>query len=232
VPGAVRLNRSGWIETHDRKPDPDHRHCCPAGDLRDHPARGGTRLCRPPFRRSDGLAAGADQPESAAPHRSVRHHPDSHRHPALFGWYLPFGYAKPVPVDFSRLRNPKQDMFWVAAAGPGANLFMAFCWALLAQAGLADAGQRFHAAAVRDEQDRHHGQLRADGAQSLAAAAARWWAHRRQPAAAQSGLEIRPDRALGFPDFAAPAIHRYPRRRHEPAGHLSARAIESIFGLY
>jgi Zn-dependent protease len=42
-----------------------------------------------------------------------------------------FGYAKPVPVDFSRLKKPKQDMFWVAAAGPGANLFMALCWALL-----------------------------------------------------------------------------------------------------
>jgi len=41
-----------------------------------------------------------------------------------------FGYAKPVPVDFSRLRNPKKDMFWVAAAGPGANLFMACAWAL------------------------------------------------------------------------------------------------------
>ena len=42
-----------------------------------------------------------------------------------------FGYAKPVPVDFGSLRNPKQDMFWVAAAGPGANLFMALCWAFL-----------------------------------------------------------------------------------------------------
>ena len=42
-----------------------------------------------------------------------------------------FGYAKPVPVDFSRLRNPKKDMLWVAAAGPGGNLFMAFCWAAL-----------------------------------------------------------------------------------------------------
>ncbi len=42
-----------------------------------------------------------------------------------------FGYAKPVPVDFSRLRNPKKDMLWVAAAGPGANLFMAMCWALM-----------------------------------------------------------------------------------------------------
>jgi len=42
-----------------------------------------------------------------------------------------FGWAKPVPVDFSRLRRPKQDMLWVAAAGPGANLAMAFGWAVL-----------------------------------------------------------------------------------------------------
>lgn len=45
-----------------------------------------------------------------------------------------FGWAKPVPVDFSRLRNPKKDMFWVAAAGPGANLIMALGWALLLKA--------------------------------------------------------------------------------------------------
>lgn len=42
-----------------------------------------------------------------------------------------FGYAKPVPVDFGRLRQPKKDMLWVAAAGPAANLFMALCWAVL-----------------------------------------------------------------------------------------------------
>src|SRR5574343_64527 len=42
-----------------------------------------------------------------------------------------FGYAKPVPVDFSRLRKPKQDMLWVAAAGPLANLAMACFWALM-----------------------------------------------------------------------------------------------------
>lgn len=42
-----------------------------------------------------------------------------------------FGWAKPVPVDFSRLRNPKRNMMWVAAAGPGANLFMAILWTLL-----------------------------------------------------------------------------------------------------
>jgi Zn-dependent protease len=44
---------------------------------------------------------------------------------------LLFGWAKPVPVNFGKLRRPKQDMLWVAAAGPGANLLMAFAWALL-----------------------------------------------------------------------------------------------------
>ena len=42
-----------------------------------------------------------------------------------------FGWAKPVPVDFSRLRNPKRDMLWVAAAGPASNLLMALFWALM-----------------------------------------------------------------------------------------------------
>ncbi|MEK7361506.1 MAG: site-2 protease family protein [Pseudomonadota bacterium] len=41
-----------------------------------------------------------------------------------------FGWAKPVPVDFSALRHPKRDMLWVAAAGPLANLLMALLWAL------------------------------------------------------------------------------------------------------
>jgi Zn-dependent protease len=45
--------------------------------------------------------------------------------PILFGW------AKPVPVNFRNLRNPKRDMLWVAAAGPAANLAMAFAWAVL-----------------------------------------------------------------------------------------------------
>ena len=42
-----------------------------------------------------------------------------------------FGWAKPVPVDFGRLRHPKRDMIWVAAAGPAANLAMLLAWALL-----------------------------------------------------------------------------------------------------
>jgi Zn-dependent protease len=42
-----------------------------------------------------------------------------------------FGWAKPVPVDFGRLRDPKRDMLWVAAAGPASNLIMAIFWAAL-----------------------------------------------------------------------------------------------------
>lgn len=42
-----------------------------------------------------------------------------------------FGYAKPVPVNFRRLRNPRRDMIWVAAAGPAMNLAMATAAALL-----------------------------------------------------------------------------------------------------
>jgi len=48
---------------------------------------------------------------------------------ATAGHFL-FGYAKPVPVDFSRLRNPKRDMIWVALAGPVANLLQAVVWAV------------------------------------------------------------------------------------------------------
>jgi Zn-dependent protease len=48
---------------------------------------------------------------------------------ATSGAFL-FGYAKPVPVNFSALRNPKRDMVWVALAGPGANLAQAVLWTL------------------------------------------------------------------------------------------------------
>ncbi|MGE0347817.1 site-2 protease family protein [Hydrogenophaga sp.] len=49
---------------------------------------------------------------------------------ATSGAFL-FGYAKPVPVNFGRLRNPKRDMIWVALAGPGANLVQAIGWSVL-----------------------------------------------------------------------------------------------------
>lgn len=38
-----------------------------------------------------------------------------------------FGYAKPVPVNFTNLRYPKRDMIWVALAGPATNILLAFC---------------------------------------------------------------------------------------------------------
>ena len=47
-----------------------------------------------------------------------------------------FGWAKPVPVNFANLRNPKKDMLWVAIAGPASNLVMALCWAFFYKIGL------------------------------------------------------------------------------------------------
>jgi len=52
---------------------------------------------------------------------------------AAGGQGLLFGWAKPVPVNFGRLRHPKQDMLWVAAAGPAANLLMGVLWIFLAK---------------------------------------------------------------------------------------------------
>ena len=56
---------------------------------------------------------------------------------ATSGAFL-FGYAKPVPVNFGALRNPKRDMVWVALAGPASNFAQALIWALalVALAGL------------------------------------------------------------------------------------------------
>jgi Zn-dependent protease len=49
---------------------------------------------------------------------------------ATSGAFL-FGYAKPVPVNFGRLRHPKRDMVWVALAGPASNFIQAILWALV-----------------------------------------------------------------------------------------------------
>ena len=57
---------------------------------------------------------------------------------ATSGAFL-FGYAKPVPVNFGALRNPKRDMVWVALAGPASNFAQAIFWALML-VGLAATG--------------------------------------------------------------------------------------------
>jgi len=71
------------------------------------------------------------------------------KHLDVFGTLMVFiigiGWAKPVPVNFNNLRNPKRDMIWVAAAGPVTNFCLAFLSAMLmrgivaATAGIADS---------------------------------------------------------------------------------------------
>ncbi|BDZ73532.1 MAG: site-2 protease family protein [Methylophaga sp.] len=53
----------------------------------------------------------------------------------LLGGFV-FGWAKPVPVSYQNLHQPKRDMAWVAAAGPAANFIMAVIWAIVAKLGL------------------------------------------------------------------------------------------------
>jgi Zn-dependent protease len=53
----------------------------------------------------------------------------------LFGGVI-FGWAKPVPINFANLRNPRRDVALVSLAGPLSNLIMAFFWALIAKIGI------------------------------------------------------------------------------------------------
>jgi Zn-dependent protease len=54
-----------------------------------------------------------------------------------------FGWAKPVPINMAALRDPKRDMLWVAAAGPGANLAMALGWAFMIKLALVLPGNDY-----------------------------------------------------------------------------------------
>lgn len=54
----------------------------------------------------------------------------------LSGFQFVFGWAKPVPINWNYLCKPRRDMALVAAAGPVANFFMAFVWALCAKTGM------------------------------------------------------------------------------------------------
>jgi len=61
----------------------------------------------------------------------------------LFVGGILFGWAKPVPVNFSALRRPKQDMLWVALAGPASNLVMALMWGALIKVALMNPDNYF-----------------------------------------------------------------------------------------
>lgn len=68
---------------------------------------------------------------------------------ATSGAFL-FGYAKPVPVNFGRLRHPKRDMVWVALAGPASNVVQAMLWVIFGYLLLATGVQeRFFTEMVR-----------------------------------------------------------------------------------
>ncbi|MES2040528.1 MAG: site-2 protease family protein, partial [Pseudomonadota bacterium] len=49
---------------------------------------------------------------------------------ATKGTFL-FGYAKPMPLNYSMLRDPKRNLKWIAMSGPAVNLLMGFAWLLL-----------------------------------------------------------------------------------------------------
>jgi len=59
-----------------------------------------------------------------------------------------FGWAKPVPVDTRKLRNPRRDMAWVSLAGPASNLAMAIFWGLMMALAQFLAGKGFGEVAV------------------------------------------------------------------------------------
>jgi Zn-dependent protease len=58
----------------------------------------------------------------------------------LTGGAMTFGWAKPVPVAFNNLRDPRRDMIFVAAAGPASNFLMALGWSLVAAVVIATTG--------------------------------------------------------------------------------------------
>ncbi len=60
-----------------------------------------------------------------------------------------FGWAKPVPVDPRYLRNPKRDMMWIAAAGPGMNMLLALISGLLLRA-MISMGMRGQSMSIAD----------------------------------------------------------------------------------
>src|SRR6059058_2990341 len=59
-----------------------------------------------------------------------------------------FGWAKPVPVDYRRLRNPRRDMVLVALAGPGMNLALALIGTALLAATISFSGGAQEGAAL------------------------------------------------------------------------------------
>jgi Zn-dependent protease len=146
APGAARSNRSGCrrvsaihfcasalvtITRHGCFPDTDHRRLRAARDFRDHAARA-----------AHGYAARLLGDNTAYVMGRVSLNPMRHIDPVgtiamplamyvLTGGAFLFGYAKPVPVSFGNLRNPRWGSLWVSLAGPACNFVQALLWGVL-----------------------------------------------------------------------------------------------------
>ena len=192
-------------------PHSDHRHLCPAGDLCDHAARGGARLCGATLWRPDSLAAGAHQPQSHAPHRSDRHH----RHA--------FDPASRDPGKSGvRLGEAGAGQFRQSAPPQAGHAVGGRGWACRqsgddddlgygAETVLCEWRRRRHFRA-RDGQGGRHDQCAVHAVQPAAHPAAGWRARGFLAASAAHGLALRADGALWFsdpdrPDAAQPVRH-------------------------
>jgi hypothetical protein len=107
-----------------------------------------------------------------------------------------FGWAKPVPVDFGRLHNPKRDMLWVAAAGPWRQSPDGHPLDPGDQGNAGRAAQLLYRADRSHGARRYHHQCRADGFESFSAAAAGRRQDRGQPVAAPPCLPLFQNRAI------------------------------------
>ena len=121
-----------------------------------------------------------------------------------------FGYAKPVPVNFGKLRNPKRDMIWVALAGPASNFVQAIAWALLLVVLVAtQTDERFFIEMARAGILVN---LVMWGLQPVPAAAPGWRPHSGGPAARPSGNDFLPSGALWVFHCAGFGAVRHRRR--------------------
>ena len=128
-----------------------------------------------------------------------------------------FGYAKPVPINFRALRNPRRDMIWVAAAGPAMNIALAIVAALAVPPHRLPAGNR--GAMGRGElKERADHQCRVGRLQLVSASATRWRTHRCRRAPGRRCLPACPARALRY---ANP--HRSPLHPADAGGAIGSR---------
>ena len=125
------------------------------------------------------------------------------------GGRVVFGYAKPVPVAFHRLNNPKRDMVWVALAGPGVNIAMAVATGLLVHGVGQLNSNPFTLWISVQPLELHRRQRDAGGVQHAADPAARRRPRADRPAAGPARLALRPARALRHAGPAAPDL-RHP----------------------